>query len=152
MNLPRLAKFTFKKHMKLDSDSDEEMIEFDDRVPTTLLSKQPEKKQTGGDLINFYEEDSVKKFIHEYHNPSYNEQTQPLKHPARVLVIGSSGAGKTNIVMNIIKKMENTFNKIRVFCKNKEEPLYEMLESKLDGESFEIHEGLDELNSYNLNT
>jgi hypothetical protein len=27
-----------------------------------------------------------------------------------------------------------------------------MLESKLDGESFEIHEGLDELNSYNLNT
>lgn len=155
MNLPRLANFKLNKNMKMDSDSDEEMIEFDDRAPTTLLSNQPQKNdfnQSGGDIINFYEQDSVKKFIHEYHNPSYNEKTQPLKHPARILVVGSSGAGKTNIVMNIIKKMENTFNKIRVFCKNKEEPLYEMLESKLNGDSFEIHEGLDELNSYNLNT
>lgn len=156
MNLPRLANFKLNKNMKLDSDSDsdEEMIEFDDRIPPTLKPQSNKKvvNQSGGDLINFYEQDSVKQFIHEYHNPSYNEKTQPLKHPARILVVGSSGAGKTNIVMNIIKKMENTFNRIRVFCKNASEPLYEMLESKLGGESFEIHEGLDELNSYNLNT
>jgi hypothetical protein len=43
--------------------------------------------------------------------------------------------------------MKNTFNMIYIYTKNKAEPLYEFLESKIDPEFLQIHEGLDNLKS-----
>ena len=102
------------------------------------------------DIINFYENNEVKRFIPNYNNPSYNFETMPLKHPMRVLICGASGGGKSNICLNIIKSMNNTFEKIIIFTQNKQEPLYEYLEDKIDYPELEIFEGIESVNSYDF--
>jgi hypothetical protein len=58
--------------------------------------------------------------------------------------VGGSGAGKTSALMELIRRMKNTFNHIAICCKSKEEPLYQYLEQKVgDGVSF--YEGIDNI-------
>lgn len=103
------------------------------------------------DVINFYKLDEVKAFETHSRNPNYGKHG--IKVPFRMLVIGSSGAGKSNIVLNLVHVMNNTFNKIILYTRNKKEPLYEFLESKLDdNDVFEIHEGLEHLRNVNIDT
>lgn len=109
-------------------------------IPEPII---PKKK-----IINFYELEDTQKHIKKYHNPSYNKEDMPLQHPLRMLIVGSSGAGKTNVLLNIIHLMENTFNGIRVFTKNSDEPLYNMLREKIP--IIQIYDGLEELNKMNL--
>ena len=42
-------------------------------------------------------------------------------HPHRILIIGSSGSGKTNILLNLIKKQEH-IDKIYLYAKDLSEP------------------------------
>ena len=49
-------------------------------------------------IINFYELDEVKAFTKKSINPKF--KTHGIKVPFRSLIIGASGSGKTNIVMN----------------------------------------------------
>jgi DNA helicase HerA-like ATPase len=75
-------------------------------------------------LINFYSQiKSSKK-----HNPYYDLHKIDL--PFRMLVCTASGGGKSNLVLNLLYLMSNTFHKIIIVTKD-EEPLYNMLESKL---------------------
>jgi ABC-type lipoprotein export system ATPase subunit len=76
-------------------------------------------------------------------NPNY--KSHGMKVPFRSIIIGASGSGKTNILLNLISQMKNTFNKIIIYTRNKKEPLYEYLEKKIEPDFLEIHEGLDEL-------
>lgn len=46
-----------------------------------------------------------------------------IKLPFRMIVIGASGSGKTNAVIDLVEKI-NAFNKIMLFTKDIEEPLY----------------------------
>ena len=102
------------------------------------------------DVINFYDLKDVQAFNPVYHNPTYDQNTQPLKHPMYMLICGTTGSGKTNVLLNIISKMNSTFNRIKIFTQNKAEPLYQYLESKIDKPYSEIHEGLAELNKMDL--
>jgi len=102
------------------------------------------------DVINFYDLKDVQAFNPVYHNPTYDQNTQPLKHPMYMLICGTAGSGKTNVLLNIISKMNSTFNRIKIFTQNKAEPLYQYLESKIDKPYLEIHEGLAELNKMDL--
>jgi hypothetical protein len=52
--------------------------------------------------------------------------------------------------MNIIAKLDSTFNFIRIVTANKHEPLYEWLESKIDKPYLEIYEGLKDVEKINL--
>jgi hypothetical protein len=94
-------------------------------------------------IINFYELDEVKAFKKKTINPNF--KNHGIKVPFRAVIIGASGSGKTNVVLNLISQMKNTFNMIYIYTRNKAEPLYEYLESKIGDEFLEIHEGLDEL-------
>ena len=76
-------------------------------------------------MINFYKSVKTKKF----HNPEFSKHV--IIVPARILVCGGSGSGKTNFSLNILKIMKNTFSHVIVCCKTKHGPLYEMLEAKL---------------------
>ena len=67
-----------------------------------------------------------------------------------MLICGSTGSGKSNILLNIIKMMDSTFNGIKIFTQNKEEPLYEYLESIIEKPYLEIYEGLGELQKMEL--
>jgi hypothetical protein len=88
--------------------------------------------------INFYTKMN-KKFLPQVHNPHY--ETHRINIPFRMVIAGGSGAMKTNTAFNIIYCMPDTFHKIVVITKNKDEPLYNFLLDKIP--SLEIYEGLD---------
>lgn len=117
-------------------------------------TKQKKSKQpiTNDDynVINFYELDGVKKYNITYHNPKYNYDKMPLKHPMRMVICGASGSGKSNLLLNIIKLMDNTFEKMIIFTQNKDEQLYRFLENTMDCDLFQIYEGIDSVNNYNF--
>ena len=90
-------------------------------------------------MVDYYKV-MPKKFLLKTHNPNYKEHK--LNLPFRMLIVGGSGAGKTQTLMNLIRIMNGTFNNIHIITKNKEEPLYEYLESKVDT-GLTITEGID---------
>ena len=47
-------------------------------------------------------------------------------HPYRILIIGGSGSGKTNALLNLINK-QNNIDKIYLYAKDVSEPKYEIL-------------------------
>ena len=50
-------------------------------------------------------------------------------HTYKLLIIGSSGSGKTNALLNLIKEQEN-IDKIYLYAKDLSEPKYEFLIKK----------------------
>ena len=50
--------------------------------------------------------------------------------PYRKLIIGSSGSGKTNYLLNSIQKDNNIIDKMYLFAKDLEEPKYQFLIKK----------------------
>lgn len=92
-------------------------------------------------VIDWYKK-LPKKFLSKVHNPHYD--VHKITVPFRMLIIGSSGSGKTATLLNLIYNMPDTFERIVVCLKSKNEPLYMYLEEKL-GTAIEIYEGLDNL-------
>jgi hypothetical protein len=90
-------------------------------------------------MVDFYKS-MPKKFLLQSHNPNYKDHK--LNLPFRMLIIGGSGAGKTQTLMNLIRIMNGTFNNIHIITKNKDEPLYNYLESKVDI-GLSISEGIE---------
>jgi energy-coupling factor transporter ATP-binding protein EcfA2 len=78
-------------------------------------------------------------------NPNYN--FHQISVPFRGLLIGSSGAGKTNLLMNIIVAMPKTFNHIYIYSKATE-PLYDFLTSQLSSDLLTISYDLDDLRNF----
>jgi hypothetical protein len=64
-------------------------------------------------------------------------------------IIGGSGAGKTLIAMEIIKRMKNTFELLIICCKSKAEPLYEFLEESIPKGQLRIFEGAENVPDLN---
>lgn len=83
-----------------------------------------------------------KKYIKKYHNPHYDDHK--LNHPFRMVIVGASGAGKTQLVVHILSKMRNTFANVYIYTKNKDESIYQWLEEKIPS-GLTIKEGLDEV-------
>ena len=53
-------------------------------------------------------------------------------HPYRILIIGGSGSGKTNALINLINE-QNDIDKIYVYARDLSEPKYECLIKKREG-------------------
>lgn len=92
------------------------------------------------ELLDWYKKIPTK-YLTKTHNPNFN--IHGLKLPFRMLIIGGSGSGKTQTLMNIIHNMNDTFNEIYVITKNKQEPIYEYLEDKLGSKGVSVVEGID---------
>jgi len=73
------------------------------------------------EIENNYE--SVPKKFKEEERSYENEKKLHIKLPFRMCVTGASGSGKTNAVIEIIKKV-NAFDKIMIWAKDTEESLY----------------------------
>jgi hypothetical protein len=99
----------------------------------------PKQKKTEAVLIDWYKE-IPKKFLLKQHNPNY--EIHGIKTPFRMLIIGGSGAGKTQTFLNILHNFGNTFNNIYIITKNKDEPIYNYLEDKLGEKGLQISEGI----------
>ena len=92
------------------------------------------------ELIDWYKK-IPSKYLTKQHNPSYKKHGINL--PFRMLIIGGSGAGKTQTLMNLMHNMDNTFNDIYIITKNKSEPIYEYLEDKYKGKDVKVVEGIN---------
>jgi Tfp pilus assembly ATPase PilU len=101
----------------------------------------PKKKDAvnANGMVDYYKV-MPQKFILKSHNPNFKDHK--LNLPFRMLIIGGSGAGKTQTLMNLIRVMNGTFNNIHIITKNKDESLYNYLESKVDT-GLSITEGID---------
>jgi hypothetical protein len=88
-----------------------------------------------------------KKYIVEYDNP--NLQHHGLNHPFRMAIIGSSGSGKTQLVVHIIEKMRGTFGNIKIFTKDQDEPIYNFLKDQIPGDQLQVYDGISELPDLN---
>ena len=63
-------------------------------------------------------------------NPNYMK-SHVFRVPFRTLIVASSGAGKSNTVLNILNKMGPTFLKVNLVMPVADEPLYNLLKDKL---------------------
>jgi hypothetical protein len=99
-----------------------------------------QKKNQKAELIDWYKK-IPPKYLTKTHNPNFN--IHGINLPFRMLIIGGSGAGKTQTLMNLIHNMNNTFNDIYVITKNKNEPMYEYLEDKFGKKGVRVVEGID---------
>jgi len=99
----------------------------------------PPKK---AEIVDWYKK-IPKKFLLKTHNPHYD--THHIKLPFRMIIAGNSGSGKTQTLLNLLYNMPDTFEKIFIVTKNKDEPLYNYLEDKLGKQGLSIKEGLTEL-------
>ena len=58
-------------------------------------------------------------------NKEHNEKWPYIPdHPYRILIIGGSGSGKTNALLNLIKEQDD-IDKIYLYAKDLSEPKYE---------------------------
>lgn len=79
------------------------------------------------------------------HNPNFGK-THKIQVPFRAGVIGSSGSGKTNLVLDLLHRFSSpkgTFKNVIVYLRCRDEPLYNFLNEKI-GESLDIIEVNDE--------
>ena len=55
-------------------------------------------------------------------------------HPYRMLIIGGSGSGKTNALLNLVKEQDNDIliDKIYLYAKDLDEPKYQFLIKELE--------------------
>jgi hypothetical protein len=101
-------------------------------------------------MENFYTKKEVKKYCIQGENPNYHLHNFDV--PFRALVIAPSGSGKSNFLTNLItlfcKGTEGTFDNIYIFCKSRDEPLYQYLSDKSKG-LIDVHENLDKLPAIN---
>ena len=101
-------------------------------------------------MENFYNRKEVKKYVVKTENPNYD--MHHFDTPFRSLVVAPSGSGKSNFITNLIslfcKGKEGTFDNIYIFCKSRDEPLYQFLGDKSKG-LIEVHETLEKLPALN---
>ena len=65
------------------------------------------------------------------------------KHPCRLLVVGQTGAGKTNFLMNFMKKCGN-FDKVIIVAKDLSEALYKMI-AQLPEDMVQMYDDINDL-------
>lgn len=78
--------------------------------------------------VNWYQK-IPKEMRKNFHNPKFKDHG--IVMPMRMAVIGGSGAGKTNWLLNFLKISSDTFEHVVVCLKSSHEPLYEFLKKKL---------------------
>lgn len=98
------------------------------------------KKPNPDKLINWYKvmPDSMKPVVP---NPHYDKHGISL--PMRMVLIGASGAGKSNTLTNLLFQMPDTFTKIILCCQDSEEPLYRFLKACLKPDELDVREGIE---------
>lgn len=107
----------------------------------------PKKKASGskptGELTNWYEH-IPKKYVKDYHNPHFD--IHHINIPLRMIICGRTGSAKTQTMMNLVKVMADTFEKIYIITKNSDEPIYNWLKDKYkDSKEIEVREGVENL-------
>jgi hypothetical protein len=111
-----------------------------------MSPKKKKKEQINNNgIINFYNYKKVQKHLTKSINPNYNYHQ--ISVPFRGILLGSSGSGKTNLLLNIIVAFPNTFNHIYIYSKA-QEPLYDFLTNQLSSDLLTISYDLEDLRKF----
>lgn len=78
-------------------------------------------------LTNFYD------LIEDLDDPYFNPNPRALQHPFRCCIVGATGSGKSNLLLNVITT-SNNFARIWICTKMPDEPLYKWLAKTLRDE------------------
>jgi hypothetical protein len=105
-----------------------------------MTKKEDELVEKKGKLVDWYKK-IPKTYLNKYHNPNYNQHK--IAFPFFGLLVGSTGSGKTQTLLNIVKQFENTFEKMILCVKNVDEPLYKWLISTIPSSQLEVYENGD---------
>lgn len=62
------------------------------------------------------------------HNPKYKQHLLDL--PMRCLIISPSGGGKTNLVIELLRRTSGSFSDVIICARNAEQPLFKQLKDK----------------------
>jgi hypothetical protein len=79
-------------------------------------------------------------------NPGY--AVHGLDIPFYGIIIGGSGSGKTNVLLQFLQAADTTFNRIAICVKTSDEPLYNLLKKKNDDIEFYENGEIPELDSF----
>jgi hypothetical protein len=92
-------------------------------------------------MINFYKQlpNDLKN-----NNNKLNKETN-MALPWRGIIVGSSGSGKTNLILNIIKLHSGLYDLIVLCTRNSDEPLYNFIKRKIPKDNLIIIEDLNNL-------
>jgi hypothetical protein len=92
----------------------------------------PPKKKTDievdNTVTNFYEKHELQEMMKKHPNPGFNQHRLPL--PFYGIIAAQSGAGKSNLLLNIIRKSDNTYSHIYILNQMHEE-IYDYLQKKI---------------------
>jgi ABC-type dipeptide/oligopeptide/nickel transport system ATPase component len=98
-------------------------------------------------VINFYDLPEVKKLDEDKKFVNKYFANTNINLPCRIGLIGATGSGKSNILLNFITRTPDTFTKIIIVHKI-DEKLYDFLKKKLDDQIM-FYKGLEELPGFN---
>jgi hypothetical protein len=102
-------------------------------------------KNTNNNKIKNMYEIMPKNLVMETWNPNYKNHLLNLSGGGfKMIIVGASGAGKTNVALEIIRRMTNTFQNIYIVCKDASEPLYQFLKMNVQ-EGLHLLEGIDKI-------
>lgn len=90
------------------------------------------KRETDNALVmrNYYESDKIKKYLQdEPKNPCFDNTH--IQFGSRVMIVGSSGSGKTNAIVDFIVQSPNVFKNVIVVNRGQPEPLYQVVADEL---------------------
>lgn len=102
-------------------------------------------------MINYYESGELDDFLTKTYNPNFNLHN--IKIPSKILFTGASGGGKTNALLHLLKlfcSKKGTFDTIQIYCKAKDEPIYEYIVEKSKGK-IKVCDDLSKLLEININ-
>jgi len=97
------------------------------------------------EVINFYTVDKIKKYL-----PKINDEQEEytgMKLFNHILICGGTGAGKSNCVMNYIKRVSEgngTYKHIYICYKTPGEPFYQFLEHNLKKEEVSFYKSVND--------
>jgi hypothetical protein len=80
-------------------------------------------------------------------NPAFDHHK--ISMPFRIVLVGTSGSGKTNLLVSTLYRMPSTFSHIVLCCPMPNEPLYAFMRSKLKPDEITICENVASLPDLN---
>lgn len=85
-------------------------------------------KPIDNSVTNFYETPELQEMMTKFDNPGFAQHQLPV--PFYGIIAAQSGAGKSNLLLNIIRKSDRTYSHIYILNQMSEE-IYEFLQKKM---------------------